>query len=58
MEKNKLYNVVIDRLPISEIHPLHRAILNECCEHVEESDIDSSDEETMVSAVHLAFKIC
>ena len=58
MENKRLYDAVINKLSISEIHPLHRAIFEECCEHVENSDIDPNDEHTRMLAVQSAFSIC
>lgn len=53
----ELYNAVIEKLPIPEIHPLHKAMMEECCENAI-SNNSEKDLETLIPIVHLAMLSC
>ena len=55
MENKDLLTAVIESLPIKGIHPLHMAVLEECCEHIEKSEIDSTDRKAQILAVQTSF---
>ena len=53
MTAEDLYQEVIDNLQIKAIHPLHKAMLEECCEHAINNNI--TDKETLRNAAMIAF---
>lgn len=53
MTAKELYEEVIDSLKIKTIHPLHKAMLEECCEHAISNNI--TDKETLRNAAMIAF---
>ncbi|GGB64337.1 hypothetical protein GCM10007424_00260 [Flavobacterium suaedae] len=53
---NQLYELVTDQLTIEAIHPLHRSILEECCEHVLANT--NLDTQSIVIGVQVAFLAC
>lgn len=53
----ELFNAVIEKLPIPEIHPLHKAMMEECCENAINSNAEK-DLETLIPIVHLAMLSC
>lgn len=58
MSETNLLVAVIESLPVKKIHPLHKAMLEECCEKVESGDNENVDEKTKILAVELAFLTC
>lgn len=54
---NELLEAVLANLPVQEVHPIHKAMLEEACEHVlkKRNEFDSMEE--MVKAVHLSFLV-
>lgn len=59
MTKKELYEYAIQdfekNLDIGQIHPLHKAILEECCENALNNPQKITDEKTLKYAVHVAF---
>jgi hypothetical protein len=55
MTANKLYQIVIKKLPISEIHPLHKLILEESCENAVNNSQNIEDKDTLVYAAQVGF---
>jgi len=51
----ELLESVLTNLPIQTVHPIHKAMLEEACEHVikQKHEFDSVDQ--MEKAVHLSF---
>nr|WP_315246640.1 hypothetical protein [uncultured Flavobacterium sp.] len=58
MTQNELYQNVIGSLNLNEIHPLHKAIIEECCESALESKQYVEDLETLKFAVQVSFITC
>lgn len=58
MTADELYKMVIEQLPIKEIHPLHKAILEECCENALNNPQNVTDTGTLIYAVQVAFLTC
>lgn len=58
MTKNELYESVIGSLNLNEIHPLHKAMLEECCENALENKQNVEDLETLKFAVQVSFITC
>ena len=58
MTADGLYKMVIEQLPIKEIHPLHKAILEECCENALNNPQNVTDTGTLIYAVQVAFLTC
>lgn len=58
MTSIELYNEVIKELPIKDIHPLHKAMLEECCENALENEQGVTDLKTLIFAVHVSFVTC
>ncbi|CAG5082220.1 hypothetical protein [Parvicella tangerina] len=58
MKIDELYQKVIEGLPTKELHPLHKAIMEECCENALNNSQKISDLDTLVDVVHLAFLTC
>jgi hypothetical protein len=54
MTTKELQNIVIENLPIKEIHPLHKAILDECCESVIKNSA-ILDVEMQIHCVNISF---
>lgn len=55
MTEEELYGSVVGRLSVTGLHPLHRAIMEECCEKVLQGNPEIADEETLIYAVNMAF---
>jgi hypothetical protein len=55
MTQNELYQSVIGHLKLNEIHPLHKAIIEECCESALENKEGVEDLETLIFAVQVSF---
>ncbi|WFB65504.1 hypothetical protein [Chryseobacterium sp. WX] len=55
MTANKLYQIVIEKLPISEIHPLHKLILEESCENAINNSQNIEDKDTLIYAAQVGF---
>lgn len=53
MTAEELYKEVIESLKVKTIHPLHKAILEECCEHAISNNI--TDNEMLRNAAMIAF---
>ncbi len=58
MTKEELYKSVVDELPIGDLHPLHKAMMDECCETALQSNPEITDKETLTLAVQVAFLTC
>ena len=58
MTPTELYQKVLENLSFPEIHPLHKAMLEECCENALEYKQNITDVDTLVYAVKLAFLTC
>lgn len=55
MNKDDLYQSIIEDLPIKVLHPLHKAILQECCENALASNTTNVDKTSLVNIVQIAF---
>jgi len=55
MTTEELYNLTLEKLPVTEIHPLHKAIMEECCENAIENPQNITDSDTLVYAVQVSF---
>lgn len=55
MEEKELYKKVISNLKIEKIHPLHKAIMEECCENAINNSEKIVDEKMLMYAVQVAF---
>ncbi len=58
MTPEELYNSVIDDFPITDLHPLHKAMMEECCETALQSNPEITDKKTLTLAVQVAFLTC
>jgi hypothetical protein len=58
MTTTELYQAVINSLPIKEIHPLHKAIMEECCENAINNPQKITDVNTLIMAVQVSFLTC
>jgi len=58
MTPQELYNLTIKDLKVSAIHPMHEAILEECCENAINSREGITDKETLLHVVQVAFMTC
>lgn len=54
----ELYKEVLGNLFNKELHPLHKAVLEECCENVLKNTQNLKEKETLVYAVQVAFLTC
>jgi hypothetical protein len=54
---NELFETVLANLPVQTIHPIHKAMLEEACEHVLKQKDEFESIEEMERAVHLSFTI-
>lgn len=54
MTKEELYDLVLARVKVINIHPFHKAALEECCENVLQSEGDH-DQETLIYSTILGF---
>jgi hypothetical protein len=55
MTQEELFEKVQERLPIASVHPLYRAMFEECCENAISNSLESEDDEARILAVLLAF---
>jgi hypothetical protein len=55
MQQEDLYQRVLSDLNIENIHPLHKAILEECCENALNSKNANEELSTLLLAVQVAF---
>ena len=55
MTQNELYQSVIGQLKLNEIHPLHKAIMEECCEKALKNEQGIDDLETLIFVVQVSF---
>jgi len=58
MDSQKLYELTLDKISIENIHPLHKAVLEECCENAINNEQGVKDENTLQYAVQVAFVTC
>lgn len=58
MTADELYKKVVGQLPIKELHPLHKAIMEECCENAINNPKNVTNLDTLVYAVQVAFLTC
>ena len=58
MTADELYKKVLEQLSIKEIHPLHKAIMDECCENALNNPQNVTAPDTLVYAVQVAFLTC
>ena len=58
MTTEELYQAVLDKLPNKSIHPLHKAMMEECCENSINNPQNVTDRNTLISAVQIAFITC
>jgi len=54
---NELLEAVLSNLPIKIIHPIHKAMLEEACEHALKNKKDSDTFKELENAVHFSFRI-
>lgn len=55
MTPTEFYNSILDTLPVAVIHPLHQAILMECCENVLANNQGITDLALLTFGVHTGF---
>jgi hypothetical protein len=55
---DELFKLVITKLPIKELHPIHKALMEECCENALANPNNITDPDTLVFAVQVAFLTC
>ena len=58
MTESELYKNVIGHLNLKEIHPLHKAIFEECCENALANKENINELQTLVFAVQVSFLTC
>jgi hypothetical protein len=58
MTAEELYKEVVGHLTIKELHPLHKAMMEECCENALSNPQNVTDKDTLVYAVQVAFLTC
>ena len=58
MTKAELYENVVGNLNLKEIHPLHKAIFEECCENALANKDDIKELKTLIFAVQISFLTC
>lgn len=58
MTADELYKEVVGQLPIKDLHPLHKAMMEECCENALNNPQNVTDHDTLVFAVQVAFLTC
>lgn len=58
MTKEELYEQVLLDLPIKNIHPLHKAMMEECCETALKNPDNIQDLNALILAVRMAFVTC
>ena len=58
MTAEELYREVIGHLPIEEFHPLHKAMIEECCENALNNPQNITDKDTLIYPVQVAFLTC
>lgn len=54
---NELLGAVLTNLPIQSVHPIHKAMLEEACEHVLKRKNEFDSMEQMEKAVHWSFHV-
>ena len=55
MTETELFGKVLDHLKIKELHPLHKALIEECCENAINNKQNVTDLETLIYSVEVAF---
>lgn len=58
MTTEELYKTVVEQLPIKELDPLHKAMMEECCENAINNPQQVTDKDTLVLAAQVAFLTC
>lgn len=59
MTPEELYEKVSVEISIKDIHPLHKAMLEECCENVIKADKNNNfDDKTLINSVGISFIEC
>jgi hypothetical protein len=58
MNRTELYSLAISGLSVQKMHPVHKAMLEECCERALENDITSVDTSILITSVQIAFLSC
>lgn len=58
MTKEELFKQVLTDLPIKEIHPLHKAMMEECCETALKNPENFKNTDTLINSVRIAFITC
>lgn len=58
MTTEELYQKVMAELPIKEIHPLHKAMMEECCETALKTPENLKDSDALINGVRIAFITC
>lgn len=58
MTRDFLYESVLKHLNLVQIHPLHKAIIEECCENAIKSQEEIKELETLIFAVQVSFLTC
>jgi hypothetical protein len=53
----ELLEAVLANLPVEAIHPIHKAMLEESCEHVLKKQDEFDSIEEMEKAIHLSFLV-
>lgn len=58
MTADELYKMVVGQLPVEQLHPLHKAMMEECCENALNNPQNVIDPDTLIFAVQVAFLTC
>jgi len=58
MTYQDLYARIVQQLKLTTVHPLHKAILEECCENALANEQGVTDEIQLQYAVQVAFLTC
>lgn len=57
MTTKELYKKIMEEFKLEKIHPLHQAIMEECCEHAINNP-EKLNERDLIGAVKIAFYTC
>lgn len=57
MNYHELYDSIVQKLSLTTVHPLHKAILEECCENALANEQGVTDLTALQQAVYLAFTV-
>lgn len=58
MTTEELFQSTINELSITNIHSLHKLMMEECCERALQDNLEVIDTNTLVFAVRVAFLTC